>query len=339
MSSGGYVVVIIGAGREVGREVAAVLRARAFPVERWRLYDDTQEDGMFDADEEGEDILPLEAIDFDGADVAFLCTAAAPAAERAARAVDAGALVIDVVQGLADSGAAPLVVPEVNPDAISEGLGAGVFATPIPSAMALAVVLKPIDVAAELKRVVVTSHEPVSSAGQPGVDELARQSRDLLSGVTPDVEVFPQRIAFNLIPQVGDFVSGGRTRVEWLIESQTRALLSLPDLPITVTSVAVPTFFGQACAVHVETEQPLDGAAARALLRQAPGILLAEDHGADSYPTLADVIDSEATHVGRIRDDPTVPFGLAFWVAIDGMRKGTAVNAVQIAERALRERG
>jgi len=338
MSTGGYVVAIVGAGREIGREVAAVLRARAFPVERWRLYDDAPEDDMFAVDDGGEDILPLSEIDFDGVDVVFLCIAAAAAAEWVARAVEVGALVIDLAQVLADGGAAPLVVPEVNPEAIAAGLESGMLASPIPSAMALAVVLKPIDVEAELKRLVVTSHEPVSSAGRAGVEELAAQSRDLLNGVSPEVQVFSQRIAFNLVPQVGDFVSGGRTRVEWLIESQTRALLGLPDLPIAVTSVMVPAFFGQACAVHVETEQPLDAAAARALLRQAPGVLLAEEDGTDSYPTLADVIGSEATHVGRIRDDPTVPYGLALWVAIDGLRKGGAVNAVQIAERSLRGR-
>jgi aspartate-semialdehyde dehydrogenase len=186
---------------------------------------------------------------------------------------------------------------------------------------------------------VVASFEPVSAAGRAGIAELAQQTRDLLSGVTPDGRVFPQRIAFNLIPQAGDFVSGGRTRCEWLIESQTRRLLDLPDLPIAVTSVWVPTFFGQACAVHIETERELDAAAARALLRQAPGVVLAEERGADSYPTLAEVVGSEATHVGRVRDDPTVPHGLALWIAIDGLRKGAAVNAVQIAECALRERG
>ena len=196
------------------------------------------------------------------------------------------------------------------------------MACPIASATGLAVVLKPIHGAAELKRVVVTSFEPAAAAGRAGIDELAQQSRDLLSGVSPDTQAFPQRLAFNLIPQVGDFVSGGRTRGEWLLESQLRRVLDLPDLPITATSVYMPVFFGQACAVHVETERPLDAAAARTLLRAAPGLLLAE--GADDYPTLGDIIGSEATHVGRVRDDPTVPFGLALWLAIDGLRKGGA---------------
>lgn len=336
--SDGYVVVLIGAGSEVGRELAAVLRERAFPVEEWRLYDDAPEEQVFDDDEGGEEILPLSAVEVERADVVFLCGEAVLAADWAPRAVGEGALVIDLTQGLAEHGDVPLVVPEVNPAALAEGLERGMLACPIPSATALAVVLKPLDAAAELKRVVVASFEPVSSVGRAGIDELAQQTRDLLSGASPDITVFPQRIAFNVIPQVGAFVSGGRTRGEWLIESQTRRLLALPDLPIIVTSVYLPTFFGQACAVNVETERPLDAAAARLLLRQSPGLLLSDEHGADSYPTLADVIGSEATHVGRVRDDPTVPFGLALWVAIDGLRKGAAVNAVQIAERALRER-
>lgn len=338
MSLDGHVVAIIGAGSEIGRELAAVLRERAFPVGEWRLYDDPPDDQVFEADESGEEIFPLDTVDVEGADVVFLCAGAARAGEWAQRATSAGALVIDLTQSLAEAGDAPLVVPEVNPGALAEGVERGVLACPVASATALAVALKPIDAAAELKRVVVASFESVSSAGRKGIDELVQQTRDLLSGASADSRVFPQRIAFNLIPQVGDFLPGGRTRGEWLIESQTRHLLDLPDLPIAATSVYVPAFFGQACAVYVETEHPLEAVAACALLRQAPGVLLSEGDGPDGYPTFADVIGSEATHVGRVRDDPTVPYGLALWIAIDGLRKGAAVNAVQIAERVLRER-
>jgi len=336
MNGQSYSVALLGAGSEVGRELAAVLRERAFPVEALRLYDDAPDDQVFEDDESGEEIFPLDDIDLTGVDVVFVCDHPARAAEWAARATPSGALVLDLTQALAESGQAPLVIPEVNPGAIRAGLEHGVFATPVASATALAVALKPIHSEAELKRVVATSFEPVSIAGRAGIDELSEQSRHLLSGVTPESRIFPQRIAFNHIPQVGDFVSGGRTRGEWLIESQLRSVLELPDLPIAVTSVVTPTFFGQACAVHVETERALDAVAAAALLRQAPGLLLSEE--LPGYPTLADVIGSEATHVGRVRDDLTVPYGLALWVVIDGLRKGAAVNAVQIAERALRAR-
>jgi len=335
MSADGYVVVVIGAGSEVGREVAAVLRERSFPIEEWRLYDDPTADDAVSEVEGGEEIFPLDAITFEHADVVFLCGHGAHASEWAERAAGEGALTIDLTQALVESGDVPLVVPEVNPEVLAEGLERGLLACPIASATALAVVLKPIDAAAELKRVVVTALEPVSNGGREGIDALVRQTRDLLSGVSPDIEVFPHRIAFNLIPQVGDFVSGGRTRGEWLTESQARRVLDLPDLPITVTSLYVPIFFGQACIVNVETEHPLDAVAARALLREAPGVLLVDEGAADGYLTPGDVIGSEATHVGRVRDDPTVPYGLALWITIDGLRKGGAVNAVQVAERAL----
>jgi aspartate-semialdehyde dehydrogenase len=332
----GYIVVLIGAGSEVGRELAAVLRERAFPVAGWRLYDDASDDRMFDEEDSGEEIFALAEVDVDGADVVFLCDHPAAAPEWAARARAAGALVIDLTQSLSDSGEAPLVVPEVNPELIAEGVERGMLACPLPHATALAVALKPLDGAAELKRIVVTAFEPASAAGRAGIDELAQQTRDLLSGESVEASVFPHRLAFNIIPQVGDFVSGGRTRGEWLLESQLRRVLDLPDLPIAVMSVYVPVFFGQVCVVNVETERPFEAPAAHALLLESPGLLVSED--ADAYPTLADLIGSEATHVGRIRDDPTVPFGLTLWIAIDGLRKGAAVNAVQIAERALRER-
>jgi aspartate-semialdehyde dehydrogenase len=338
MSADGIVAVLIGAGSEIGREVANVLRERDLAIAEWRLYDDAPADTAYDADESGADILPLSEVDLAGADVVFLCGGAAPASVWAPQAASEGALAIDVTHEPADSSDTVLLVPEVNPEALADGVERGLLACPVPCATALAVVLKPLDAAAELKRLVVTALEPASAAGRPGIDELAQQTRDLLSGAGADVDVFPHRIAFNVIPQVGDFVSGGRTRGEWLIESQLRRLLALPDLPIAVSSVLVPAFFGHACSVHVEMERALDATDARALLRQAPGLLLAEEDDPDRYPTLADVIGSEATHVGRVRDDPTVPYGLTLWVAIDGLRKGAAVNAVQIAERALRGR-
>jgi aspartate-semialdehyde dehydrogenase len=339
MTEAGYVVALVGATSEIGREVRDVMRERAFPIAEMRLYDAGADDP--DAgwtDEELEEVRGLDAVELEGADVAFLCAASARATDWAHQAADAGALAIDVTTTLAEADGAILVVPEVNADAIDEVVGGGLLVCPVPGAAALAIVLRPLHAAAAVKRVVVTALEPVSRAGREGIDELAQQTRDLFSGNGVEPVTFPHRIAFNLIPQVGDFVPGARTRGEWAIESQARRVLDLPDLPIAVTAVWVPTFFGHGYAVHVETEQPLDAAAARRLLRQSPGVMLSEAAGNASYPTLADVIGSEATHVGRLRDDPTVPFGLALWVAIDGLRKGAAVSAVQLAERALRGR-
>ncbi len=334
----GFVMAIIGAASDLGREIAEVLRERAVPVDELRLFDDAADDAL-DQDDEDTSIRPLADVDVDGVDAVFLCAHPNSVAEWSLQAGNAGAVVIDLTQTLAESGDAVLIVPEVNSEAISEGAESRVLASPVPMAIATAVVLKSIDDAAELKRVVVTSFEPVSHLGREGVEELVEQTRDLLSGRSPEIRVFPHRIAFNLIPQCGEFVSGGRTRGEWLIESQSRRVLALPDLPIAVTAVSVPTFFGQAAAVSIETERPFDAESARELLRQAPGVLLHEEKGFTSYPTLVEVVGSDATHVGRVRDDPTVPYGVTLWVTIDGLRKGGAVNAVQIAERALGARG
>lgn len=332
--SDAVVVAIIGAATEVGREIATVLEERGVAMADVRLYDTTDEGTDAEAGAFASTLLPGEAVAFDGVDIAFLCGPAAQMPELTERAIESGALAIDASDALAALDV-PVVVPEVNPEVVAEGIGRGVYACPVPGATALAVVLKPLDDAAELRRVTVTAFEPVSSAGTPGVDELARQSRELLTGASADPEVFPHRVAFNLLPQVGDFVGAGRTRAEWAIERQTRQVLGLADLPLAVTCVQVPTFYGQAYVVHVEMERPLSVDAATALLRVAPGLLLAEE---GNYPTLADVIGSDATHVGRLRDDPTVPYGLVLWVVLDGLRKGGATNAVQIAELALRAR-
>lgn len=329
----GVSVAIAGAASEVGRELQEALDLRGVVVGDWRLYDTTGEGEALDPGLLPAELLTAEDVDLEGVDVLFLC-APADAAAWVAYGRDAGALVIDASHSLSES-EATLIVPEVNAAAIDDAIGRGVFACPVPGATALAAVLQPIEEAAGLRRVVVTALEPVSLRGTRGVDELATQARQLLTGQAVEVQEFPQRIAFNLLPQVGEPLPGGRTSGEWALESQTRAVLALPDLPLAVTSVHVPTFYGQAYAVIVETERPLDAVAATLLLRAAPGLLLGEDAGA---PTLADVVGSEATLVGRVRDDPTVPHGLALWLVIDGLRKGAAVNAVQIAERALRAR-
>jgi aspartate-semialdehyde dehydrogenase len=335
MIDDGIIVAIVGAASELGREVQEVLDSRGVVVADWRLYDTTNEGDDSDTSTLPADLLPTDHVELDGVDVVFICAPADVAREWSERGHEAGALVIDLSQGLGDADAT-LIVPEVNADAVGETIERGVFACPVPGATALAVTLKPLDSAAGLRRVVVTALEPASYRGTAGVDELATQTRQLLTGESVEPIVFPHRVAFNLIPRVGDELPGGRVRGEWDLEVQTRAVLGLPDLPLAVMSVQVPTFYGQGYAVSVETERPLDATAASDLLRAAPGVLLVED---SIGPTLADVVGSEATQVGRLRDDPTVPYGLALWVTIDGLRKGAAVNAVQIAERALRERG
>lgn len=336
MGTAGYCVAVIGATTAAGREVVAALRQRRFAVGAWRLYDTAEALGREDADLDVPVSL-LDSADLEGVDLLFLCGTEAMTAACLSRAERAGAAVIDLTQTVAGSPEIPLVVPEVNADAVAELGERRVVAVPVSGATALSVVLKPLHEAAVLKRVVVAAYVAASAAGTPGIEELGRQTADLLNGRSVESAVFPQRIAFNLVPQVGEFLSGGLSRGEWQIETQTRRVLGLPELPLTVTAVWVPTFFGDGFAINVETEEPLDADRAREVLRGAPGLVLMDDVAQNVYPSGADVVGEEATFVGRVRDDTTVPYGINLWVTIDGLGKGAAVNAVQIAELLVRD--
>jgi aspartate-semialdehyde dehydrogenase len=332
MREAGYGVAVLGAARPLGRTIRSVLRERAFPVREWRLFD-SAEGIVEDTEEEREvPLIDIEAMDLAGIDLVFLCDGDAGNAERVQRLGGEEATIIDVSDALAQRSEVPLLVPEVNAAVITDVHATGAVACPVPGAIALSVVLKPIEERAGLRRVVVACYESVSGLGERAVEELARQSRELLSGRSVEPSVLPRRIAFNVIPQLGAFVVGAKARGEWSIESQTQRLLDLPDLPITVTGVRVPAFYGQGYAVNVETEHALDVEEASALLRESPGIVLLDDPPGEGYATLIEALETDATCVGRVRADPTVPSGLNLWVTIDGARKGGAVNAVQIAE-------
>jgi aspartate-semialdehyde dehydrogenase len=337
MRGAGHVVAVLGAATPLGRTVRSVLRERGFPVREWRLFDGA-EAILENAEEEREEsLIDVEAMDLTGVDLVFLCDGDAGNAERAQRLGGEEATMIDASDALAHRRDVPLLVPEVNAAMVTEVHAAGVVACPVPGAIALSVVLKPIEERAGLRRVVVACYESVSGLGERAVEELAQQSRDLLSGRSVEPSVLSRRIAFNVIPQLGAFVVASKARGEWSIESQTQRLLDLPDLPITVTGVRVPAFYGQGYAVNVETEDALDVEEARAVLLESPGILLLDDPPGEGYPTLTEALEADAVCVGRARADPTVPSGLNLWVTIDGTRKGGAVNAVQIAELLVRE--
>lgn len=337
MDERGFAVAVIGAASEIGRDLREVLTARAFPAAQWRLYDD-RDRILAAADEPGIDaVQDCGDAELSDVDFVFFCGAPEQTARLAERAAEGTAILIDLSQSPALRDRAVLVVPEVNADSVDSALDERVLATPLPAATALAVALAPLERAVRLRRVTVTSLESVSSTAG-GVEELARQTGDLLSGRDAVPELWPVRIAFNLIPQVGDIGGTGATEREWQIQRQLRRVLDLPDLPISVHVVRVPTFYGDGLVVCAETEAPLDGDSAAILYRTAPGMYLHEGaRETSSYPTLSDAVGSEATHIGRVREDPTVPCGISFWLTIDGMRKGTTVNAAQIAECAARE--
>jgi aspartate-semialdehyde dehydrogenase len=342
MGERGFVVAIVGAAGELGTDLREVLVERGFPVSVWRLFDEEEAILALDEDIDGGGITSCGEIDLSGSDFVFLCGGPEQTNRILPEVARSSAIAIDLGQTLALRDDVTLIVPEVNADAVDLAVDERMLATPLPAATALAVAVAPIERAVRLRRLTVTCLEPVSTT-DGGVQELARQTGDLLGGREPEPVLWPVRIAFNLIPQVGDIGGTGATEREWQVQRQLRRVLDLPDLPISVHVVRVPTFYGQGMVVAVETDDALDTESAQELFRGAPGMYLHEGaRQSDNYPTLSDAVGSEATHVGRVREDPTVPCGVTFWLAIDGLRKGSTVNAVQIAEcaaRKLRKRG
>lgn len=335
MRSSELIVAVIGAATGCGRDLRAAAEERGLPVAEWRLYDSLEQIAESVDDESA--VQLLENADLEGVDFVFLCGSAEQSAAALARAIAGGGIAIDVRHAFAAREDVAIIVPEVNADTADVVLDTRLAACPVPGAAALATVLNPIERAAVLRRVVVTCLESVSTEGRRGIEELARQTTELLSGLDAAPALWTERIAFNALPQVGDVIATGGTEAEWNIEQQTRRVLDLPDLPIAVNVVRIPVFFGQGFLVNVETEQPLEVEEARVLLRESPGILLHEEQGEAGEPALSQAIGSEATHVARLRADPTAPYGVRFWVAFDSQRKGTVVNAVQIAESLLRQ--
>ncbi|HUI28504.1 MAG TPA: aspartate-semialdehyde dehydrogenase, partial [Candidatus Kryptonia bacterium] len=274
---------------------------------------------------------------FESVDVAFFAAGEQITAEWAGRATAAGATVIDLSQLYAAEPDVPLVIPEINAEAVGEHAVRGIIASPDPAALQLAVVLRPLQVEAGLKRVVVASYQPVSELGRAGIEELSQQTVALLSGRDVEVRTFPQRVAFNILPQAGQFLAAGYTRGEQLLIEQTRRLLGNPALAITATSVRVPVFYGLSQSVNVETEQPLAAADARALLGRAAGVLVEDDPSNGTYPSPMTAVGTDAICVGRIRDDDSTAAAINLWICGDNLRRGAAVNAVAIAEILVRE--
>ncbi len=341
MSERELTVAVVGATGAVGGEVVRTLEERVFPVGELRLAASARTAGEL-VDWRGSSVR-VEALDaaiFEGVDLAFFCAGGAVSAEYAPIAVDAGAAVIDKSSHFRMHPDVPLVVPEVNASDLAER-HLGIVASPNCTTIPMVVALKPLAEAAGLARIVASSYQAVSGGGKRGIDTLSRETINLLNlrdaAAGEGGSVFPRRIAFNCIPQVDAFLPDGSTKEEAKVIAETRRVLHLETLPIAVTCVRVPTFYGHTVALTVELEQPLDPEEARRILREAPGVVLCELGDEMPYPTAADVGGTDAVYVGRVREDPSHPHGLQLWVAADNVRKGAALNAVQIAEIMARE--
>lgn len=329
-----YDIAVVGALSPVGETFISLLQERDFPV--GELYPLASKRAGAERVEFRGRYLPVRDwsdFDFSRADVAFFAASAAVSAEFAPRAAAAGCVVIDRTPQFRDQRDIPLVVPEVNADALKDFRARNIIAMPSCATIALSVTLKRIQQSAGLERVDMVTLQAVSGAGKDGVEELAAQTTALLNMNTIKTRIFPQQIAFNLIPLVGERMPDGRTREEAKIVDETRRVLGEDDLPIHVTAVRVPVFFAHSAAVHLQTRAPLPLAAAREVLAHAPGVRLLDEGGAADEPTpVTDAAGEDAVFVGRLRQDVSRERGLSLWWVTDNLRKGAALNGVQIAE-------
>ena len=335
----GYKVVVVGATGNVGREMLNILAERQFPLDDIAAVASSRSVGdKVEFGETGREIKVqnLEHFDFTGWDIALFAAGSGPTKIYAPKAASQGCVVIDNSSLYRMDHDVPLIVPEVNPEAIDGYKKRMIIANPNCSTAQMVVALKPLHDAAIIKRVVVSTYQSVSGAGKDGMDELFTQSRAIFVGDEPVNEKFTKRIAFNVIPHIDSFLgpdSGmdGYTKEEWKMTVETRKILD-PYIEVTATCVRVPVFVGHSEAINVEFEMPLSVAKAQSLLREAPGIMLVDKREDGGYVTPVECVGDYATFVSRVRKDPTVEHGLALWCVSDNLRKGAALNAVQIAE-------
>jgi aspartate-semialdehyde dehydrogenase len=273
---------------------------------------------------------------FENTDLALFSAGGSVSAKYAPLAVSAGAVVVDNTACFRMAPDIPLVVPEVNASAISDYRKRRIIANPNCSTIQMVVALKPIHDAARIKRVVVSTYQSVSGAGRQAMEELSQQIAALYNSKDVEKKKFPHQIAFNCIPHIDVFMEDGYTKEEWKIH-ETRKILGEPSLAVTATTVRVPVFFSHSESVNVETEKKLTAAEVKSLLRQAPGIIVADAPENNLYPMALDATGKDATYVGRIREDQSVQNGINLWVVADNLRKGAALNAVQIAEILIRD--
>ncbi len=331
----GYRVAVVGATGLVGETLLQVLRERQFPVSELVLLASERSEGARVAFGGRDHVVKrCRPGSFRGCDFAFFCVGAAVSRKLVPQAVREGAVVIDKSDGFRMDAQVPLVVPEVNPEALNHHRG--IVASPNCSTIQLVMVLAPLMRRAGLERVTVATYQSVSGAGREAVSELETQVKDWAGGRELRTKRFPEQIAFNLLPHIGRVSPDGHCGEEVKLMRETRKILGLPDLPISATTVRVPVFVGHAQAVAVEMSKPLDPDEARALLARAPGLAVWDPPDAARYPTPRAAAGRDEILVGRIRKDPASPKGLLLWTCNDNLRKGAATNAVQIAEEMIR---
>ncbi len=333
MSLQGWNVAVVGAAGMVGTEMIATLERRRFPVKALRPLDVAEVAGT-PVTFMGRSFPCLEATEanFAGVDIALFSAGGEASLDLAPRAVRQGAVVVDNSSAWRMDPACPLVVPEVNPGDLA--WHEGIVANPNCSTIQMVVALKPLHDRARITRVVVSTYQAAAGAGKSGLDELMQQAREILErGACSPPKTFQHQLAFNLIPQIDVFQDGGYTKEEWKMVHETVKIMGDASIRVTATTVRVPVCIGHSESVNIETERKLTAAEARAILAAAPGVVVIDDPSARAYPMPASAAYSDAVFVGRIREDNSLERGLNLWIVSDNLRKGAALNAVQIAER------
>lgn len=328
----GYTVAIVGATGNVGREALEILAERGFPADKVLAVASRKSAGQdaYFGDKKLK-VVALENVDFSTVDIAIMSAGGDISRQWAPRIGAAGCVVIDNSSAFRMDSQVPLIVPEVNADAIVGFRAKNIIANPNCSTAQLVVALKPLHDAATIKRVVVATYQSVSGAGKAGMDELFSQSKAVFSMGEMRQEKFTKRIAFNAIPHIDVFMEDGYTKEEWKMMAETKKILD-PKIKLTATCVRIPVFVSHSEAVNVEFEKPLSVEEARAILRNAPGVLLVDKREDGGYMTPHEAAGEDATYISRLRTDSTVDSGLSFWCVSDNLRKGAALNTVQIAE-------
>jgi len=330
----GYRVVVVGATGNVGREMMNILAEREFPCDEIAAVASSRSQGTeVEFGDSGRmlKVQNIENFDFTGWDIALFAAGSGPTKIHAPRAAAQGCVVIDNSSLYRMDPDVPLIVPEVNPEAIDGYKAKMIIANPNCSTAQLVVALKPLHDAATIKRVVVSTYQSVSGAGKEGMDELFEQSRNIFVGDPAAPKKFTKQIAFNVIPHIDVFLDDGYTKEEWKMVVETKKILD-PKIKLTATCVRVPVFVGHSEAVSIEFENEITAKQAQDILREAPGVMLVDKREDGGYVTPVECVGDYATFVSRVREDSTVENGIVLWCVSDNLRKGAALNAVQIAE-------
>ena len=327
----GYKMAIVGATGLVGHEFIKVLEQRNFPMESVSLMASDRSAGkkMFVAHQEIE-VIEATPEAFEGIDIALFSAGADTSHHLSPLAANAGAVVIDNSAAFRMVSTVPLVVPEINPEDIK--WHKGIIANPNCSTIQMIVALYPLHKVNPIKRIIVDTYQSVSGTGSPAIDELTTQARQVLDGQNTVPHVYPHQIAFNILPEIDVFLDNGYTKEEWKMVEETRKIMHAPEIMVSATCARVPVFIGHSEAVNVEFSQSMSPEEARRILSRAPGVKVLDDPVISLYPQPWAAAGTDEVFVGRIRQDASNPKGLAMWIAADNLRKGAALNAVQIAE-------